>query len=82
MAINERTENETVMGTTRNNAPAGVAIVGVPGYLNVGGAPGYIVLNSTNGTEVLLWARNDGKLYGGTRANYATPEAAGNALWP
>ncbi len=72
MALTERVANETVFGSTRSGGASGVA---------VNGTPGYVVLVATDGTEVCIWARNDGKLYGGTRTHLLTPEASGTALW-
>lgn len=75
MAFTERPETgaQTAFGSG-SDGPCIVAINSATGT-----ASG-LVLISADGTETVLWARNNGKLYRGTRANFATPEAAGTAL--
>lgn len=72
MALTENVAGETVFGSDKQ-AASGIAVNSA--------TESHIVLVSTNGTEVCIWARNDGKLYGGTRGNMTTPESAGTALW-
>jgi len=75
MALTERVASQTVFGGARAGAGAGLVAVNTPS-----GTASGVVLVSADGTETLLWARNNGKLYRGTRGNFATPESAGTAL--
>lgn len=76
MARTLRVANQTNIGSNR-------AAVANPGLLFIdspdSSASG-IVFISQDGTETVIWARNNGHMYYGTRANFATPESAGTAL--
>lgn len=75
MAMTSGVQNQTVFGSNRDGAGAG--IVGVNAEANNASS---VVLLSADGTEHVLWFKNDGTLMHGTRANFATPQSAGSAV--
>jgi hypothetical protein len=73
MVLTERVIDETVFGSNRDGAST-VAVQ--PGA----GSPSGLVLMDTAGVEYVIWVKTDGALYIGTRANFATPNAAGTKV--
>lgn len=74
MVLTDRKEGQTAFGSPR--VPSCTVAVNT----KAGSASG-VVLLSSNGTEVLLWARNDGSLWRGTRTQFEnTPETTGTSV--
>lgn len=70
MALTTPVSGETVVGTSL--VPSTLAI-------NSNGASGLVLLDSA-GTEYVVWVKTTGELFIGTRAQFATPDAAGTKV--
>lgn len=72
---NDVQRGETRFGTNRDgNGNQGVGVDAPMGVVS------YIALVDSAGVEYLLWVSSAGKLMIGTRANIATPDAAGTVV--
>jgi hypothetical protein len=75
MAATLRVANQTNIGSSRAATNPGILLIDTP----AGTASG-IVLQDSAGTEYVLWVDTTGDLMIGTRANFATPDAAGTVV--
>lgn len=73
MALTERVAGQTTVGSTRESSCTFAV------NTKSGTASG-LVLVDTAGVEYVLWVDNTGDLKIGTRANFATPDAAGTVV--
>lgn len=72
MVLTERTAGETVFGSTRQQSTVGLN--------TLAGTASGIVLISADGTEFVIWVRNNGDVMTGSRANFTTPQSAGTKI--